>query len=55
MTANIPGFDLPSIIVAILRVLIVLSEKGAISSNRQRLIAGAMKTPVPIAYGRGEL
>ena len=51
MIENIPGSDLLSTIVAILRVLIVLSEMDATSSNPQRVIAGAMRIPVLIACG----
>jgi hypothetical protein len=54
MIENIPGFDLPSTIAAIRRVLIVLSEMDATSSNPQRLIVGTMKIPVLIACGHGE-
>jgi hypothetical protein len=55
MTENIPGFDLPSIIAAILRVLIVLSETDATSSNPPSLIAGTMKILVLIVCGHGVL
>lgn len=51
MTEDIPGFDLPSTIAAILRVLIVSTEMGVTSSNPQKLIVGTMKIPVLIACG----